>query len=409
MSNKDTRLEAIKRFLANERPVVIYTSLGKSKAWFFKWLARYKQYGVEGLQDQSKAPNFSPNKTAEDIEKLIVNIRKNLAAHSTKETFYAPTGADSIIWELTKLGVSKETIPSIATVNRILNRNGLIKSNAKSIAKFKIPYPTPPTLKPNDVHQLDSVGPRYINGVNGIERFFSLNIVDCFSKVAALRQYEDARNTSIADLLINAVWPILGIPRILQVDNMLSVKGSIKYPRSLGMIIRLCLLFSVEVLFIPVSEPQRNGVVESFNNTFEKIFFRRQVFNSLEHLKQESLIFENYYCHQRPHSRLNIEKHGSKIPFMVHKTIEPRLITSNFTLTDYKVKNKIKIPVSEGKVSFIRWVSKASRIDIFTEKFDVPDNLRYQYVKATILTKDNVLQIWHQDDLVKEYPYYLME
>ena len=74
------------------------------------------------------------------MEQRIVNIRKTLAARSTLETFYAPIGADSISWELNKLGIEADKMPSIATINRILKRNGLIKKSVKTQRKSVIPY-----------------------------------------------------------------------------------------------------------------------------------------------------------------------------------------------------------------------------------------------------------------------------
>ncbi len=407
MNEYDLRLHAIKHYFAGEKPINIYSGLNRSKEWFFKWLKRYQEFGEAGLRDESRRPKNSPNKTEPEIEQLVINVRNSLAAHATKDTFYAPIGADSIYWELMKLGVEK--IPSIPTINRIIKRNGLIQNGSKTYHNHKIPYPSPEINGPNDVHQLDPVGPRYINGSNGVERFFSINLIDCFSKVIVVRQYEDTRNLTIADFLITSVWCKIGLPKILQVDNMLSIKGSNRYPRSPGIVIRLCLLFGVEVLFIPIDEPQRNGTIESFNNTFDKVFFQRQQFDNLNYLKQKSLEFENYYCTKRPHSKLRVSIHGSKIPCEVHFKKEPKLLSANFSINDFKVKGRIKIPLAEGKISFIRWIDKRCKLDIFAEKFPVPENLRYCYVKATILTKEQVLLVWHEDHLVQEIPYALID
>jgi len=407
MTEFELRLQAIMRYLANEKPKNIYTSLKRSKRWFFKWLDRYQKYGETGLRDSSRRPLNSPNKTASDIEQMVINVRKSLTARLTKETFYAPIGADSISWELSNLGLNQ--IPSIPTINRIVKRNGLSQKQNKLGHKHSVPYPVPDMHRPNSLHQLDPVGPRYIKGIDGVEKFYSINLIDCYSRIATLRQYEDARNLSITNFLLNVVWPNIGLPDKLQVDNMLSIKGSNRYPRSPGLVIRLCLLFGVEVLFIPINEPQRNGFIESFNNTFDKVFYQSQKFENLAHLKRESLQFEDYYCTKRPHSRLSKTKHGSKIPSEVHLTYQPRLLSGNFTLNDFKVKGKIKVPLNEGKITFIRWINKSCKLDIFSEKFHLPESMKYCYVTATILTKEKVLQVWYFNDLVQEFPYVLMD
>ncbi len=47
----EDRVIAIKRYLEGEQPSHIYTSLGYSPAWFFKWKLRYEVYGLDGLYD----------------------------------------------------------------------------------------------------------------------------------------------------------------------------------------------------------------------------------------------------------------------------------------------------------------------------------------------------------------------
>ncbi len=39
---QELRKIAIKRYLKGESPKSIYTDLGRSKYWFFKWLKRFK-------------------------------------------------------------------------------------------------------------------------------------------------------------------------------------------------------------------------------------------------------------------------------------------------------------------------------------------------------------------------------
>jgi len=46
----------------------------------------------------------------------------------------------------------------------------------------------------------------------------------------------------------------MGIHCFLQLDNQLSCRGSNRYPRSFGLVIRLCLLLGVEPIFIPLGE-----------------------------------------------------------------------------------------------------------------------------------------------------------
>jgi transposase len=353
MNEIDVRKKAIKKYLDGEKISHICTELNRSKPWFYKWYNRYKQKGEQGLKSKSKRPKHSPNKTPKKIEQLIINIRTRLT-----KTRYAPIGADSIQWELIRLKYPHEDIPSLTTINRIIKRNGLVKTKSEKRQNKEIPYPKPEANNPNEVHQLDIVGPRYIRGSNDIvTQFYSINLIDVYSKMIRVKQYQNTKSNTIIDFLINHVWNTVGIPKIIQIDNMMVFKGSNLYPSSPGILTRLCLTLGIEVLFIPISEPQRNGTIESFNDTFQKIFLNNQKFDSFEQLKKESDIFVDFFCNQRPYSKLSIKKHGSKLPSEVHKSNNIKLIPKGY-MKNFKQQNgKYKIPLADGKISFIRFIN----------------------------------------------------
>lgn len=59
------RITAIDRFKQGEAPNEIYTSLKRSKKWFFKWLKRYRSGDKNWFKDQSRAPRKSPQRISE--------------------------------------------------------------------------------------------------------------------------------------------------------------------------------------------------------------------------------------------------------------------------------------------------------------------------------------------------------
>ena len=135
----------------------------------------------------------------------------------------------------------------------------------------------------------------------------------------------------------------LGIPRILQVDNELSFRGSNRYPRSFGLLIRLCLYLGVEVCFIPEGEPWRNGIIERFNDVYDKLFFRSRKFGGREHLRSELPRFERFHNTQHRYAKL-----GQATPAQVHSRFAPRLLPRTFN------RHRTTLGWRDGKVSFIR-------------------------------------------------------
>jgi len=88
--------------------------------------------------------------------------------------------------------------------------------------------------------------------------------MDLFSHRVYIESQRTKEDKPIAASLMRC-WKALGIPDFLQLDNELSFRCSNKYPRSFGIVIKLCLHFGIQPVFIPVAEPWRNGVIERFN------------------------------------------------------------------------------------------------------------------------------------------------
>jgi putative transposase len=119
---EEIRQQAIHRHLADgESPKSIYTSLKRSKKWFFKWLKRYQTGDTDWFRDQSRAPRRRPAETSQKQKGLIIATRQRLESEP-----YAQIGVAAIKWALTKL---KTPFPSDRTITRILKREGLVKKN----------------------------------------------------------------------------------------------------------------------------------------------------------------------------------------------------------------------------------------------------------------------------------------
>ena len=119
---EELRQTAIQRYLQGEKPKSIYTSLKRTKPWFYKWLRRYKTGEKEWYKNQSRTPLHSPRKISETDEQRIIETRRRLESEK-----FAQVGASAIKWELSKSGF---TFPADRTINRVLKREGLIKKNS---------------------------------------------------------------------------------------------------------------------------------------------------------------------------------------------------------------------------------------------------------------------------------------
>ena len=221
-------------------------------------------------------------------------------------------------------------------------------------------------------------------------------MMDLFSHRVYIESQRTKEDHQVASSLMRC-WKVLGVPDFLQFDNEMSFHGSNKYPRSYGIVLRTCLHFGVQPIFIPVGEPWRNGTIEHFNNTYNKKFFRRQWFQSYAHLKRQSKHFQRF--HNR-HHRYSCLKGKTPNEFTRNADYKPLTLGPNTKLPDLD-------KIAEGNIVLIRFIRSDRKLDIFGEKFQVSKDLIYSYVKAVIVTKIHTLQLYLGEELVKTFDYQL--
>lgn len=282
MGEEQLRELAIQRYNNGETPKLIYTSLNRTKQWFFKWLKRFKSGELDWANELSRKPHHSPKKIDQIMEQAVIEKRQKL-----EQTLYAQIGALNISWHL---GQENTDLPSTATINRVIKRNNLTRKKPRYTPKG-VNYPGLKPLHSNFLHQFDPVGPRYLKSDG---RFYSANIIDAYDRRCNINPMRAKTRKDITDALIRS-WQTLGIPVYLQMDNMLQTQGSHRHPHSFGLVIRLCLYLGIQPVFIPIKEPWRNGIVERFNDDFDKMFFRAQFFKNFLYVCQQAKGFESFH------------------------------------------------------------------------------------------------------------------
>ena len=220
--------------------------------------------------------------------------------------------------------------------------------------------------------------------------------MDIFSHQVYIESQRTKENRQVASSLLRC-WKAIGLPDFLLLDNELSFRGSNKYPRSPGLVIRLCLHHDVQPVFIPISEPWRIGTIEKFNDTYNRKFFRRQWFPSYAALKRQSKNFQRFH---NKHHRYSYLKGKTPLEVIQNDDFKPVTIGANTKLPKLD-----KVP--DGNIILIRFIRSNRMLDIFGEKFKVSKDLIYSYVKAVIVTSISTLQIYLGNELVESFEYNL--
>ena len=106
------RAATVQRYLAGEDPESICASLGRSRRWLYKWLARHIPDDSAWYEDLSRRPLVNPHRTPAEIEKIVEMVRWRLY---NNDLF---CGSQAILWEMEDMNI--QPFPSISTVDRIL-------------------------------------------------------------------------------------------------------------------------------------------------------------------------------------------------------------------------------------------------------------------------------------------------
>ena len=377
----------------------------RSKRWLSKWLKRFKEHGLKGLQDKSRAPRRIWRKTPEHMVKKILSLRAELESHKSRRSTFSGIGAEVIHWELKQRNICK--IPAISTIANILSRHG--KTGRVKIKRNhnNQPYPSIKAERMGDIHQTDIVGPRHLRGPKGVTRFYSFHTLDVAGHTAFTSQFPDKQTISLCRHLVEA-WRSTGVPKISQVDNEMAATGGGRYPYSLSQVIRLHLLLGIHLVFIPQGEPGRNASVESFNGLWQERVLRRHNCPTLTSLRRTSESFLRYYHYKKPHRGLTQKEHGTRFPGILrdHLWKSLRHLPKGFTLKRYIDSNgHLNIPIAKGEVSFIRKIDSHGKIEVNGFPYFIRRKLEGQYVMASIFTHRKRLVVKQENKIIKSFPF----
>lgn len=380
MGEGHIRKEAVDRFVHGESAQSICRLLHCSTRWLRKWVNRYRSGDESWFEGKARVPLHSPTRTSSDVEQRVVEARKRL-----EQSRYTQVGTLAIRYELQRTGIKP---PAARTIDRILHKHGLTRKHQRKYVPKGKDYPGIEADKPHEVHQMDIVGPRFITSDG---RFYSVNAMDVFTGKAAINPRRQRTHLDVVGALLDT-WQRMAIPIYLQMDNQLPFRGSNRHPRSFGLVIRVCLHLHIQPVFIPLSEPWRNGCVEKFQDVFDKLFFRSQRFESFQSMVEESSVFEKFHNENHRYGT----RHG-KTPIEIENTnpSSVRRLAESFELPQ-------KLCIQPGRIHLIRFIRSNGMLDIFGLKFEMPREVIYEYVTATIDTEHEKLTVVHDQEVVYE-------
>jgi transposase InsO family protein len=256
---------------------------GISRKTAYKWLARHRGDPQIPLADRSRRPKRAPRRTSTEIETHVVEVRNRFGWGSRK-----------IRAVLLAQGVA---VPSVPTVNAILQRHGLITSTQR------MEQPPPQFFthsQPNELWQCDHKGPREV----ARQKIYSLTVIDDHSRfLLALHPCLDVTmKTAFA-----ALWSVFGefgLPERILCDNAF---GSLhQVPKTPSWFEAQLIRLGIRPIHGRPYHPQTQGKVERLHGTLEREVWPHVRHDSLEHFAHDVDRWRTeIYNPLRPHEALN--------------------------------------------------------------------------------------------------------
>ncbi len=393
-SEVERRREAI-RLVAERVPVAqVARRVGRSRKWVYKWSKRHRAQGDCGLEDRSRAPALQPARTPDATVTKILETRTIL-----EEQPEASIGGLSILAQLERDGF--DGIPSVATIERILADAGVTRHKRKRDRSKEVKLPLPKVSVPGVWQQADWIQDRYLTG--GI-CYQSIQVADVGSHGITSGQFLDRKMITAVAFLVEQAWPKLSIPQGMSVDNAFVKTTHVNNPFTNW--VKACLYFGVEAIIGPPGRHGWTNYIEAVNNEWQNRTIRAERYASLAELRQGSDRAVTWLNTCRAMHDPDIE--GTRYPAQyIARYADELRWPPDITIGDHlDKKGNLTLPVSDGRITFIRHVTEHNTIKIALTQWPIPATIPIgALVTATITTSSQRLEIRHQGEPVTGFDY----
>jgi transposase InsO family protein len=274
---------------------------GVTRSCAYKWMNRYRQFGLAGLNELSRAPEQSPNRIS---QKLVTELLKLKGKHS----LYGPAKLATMLEER-----HGEHVMAVSTAGEFLARHGLVTKRRSQISAGSIEH---------GPFEVAGAGDSMTSDFKGQFRMgnkiwcFPLTIADPFSRYVFAANALTSTHMAPAKVGFEAVFNEYGIPRQMINDNGTPFCSS----HSLGGLTQLSRWW-IELGIIPIriqpGRPQQNGIHERMHRTL-KDWVGVHPQPNLRAQQRSFNAFLKDFNHVRPHQSL-----GQKTPATAVKPYRP--------------------------------------------------------------------------------------
>jgi putative transposase len=285
----DERLKFVARRLDGEKMASLCREFGISRKTGYKIFNRYKDSGLEGLNDQSRRPYRQGNRLAFQLERTIVAIKRE------RPSWGAPKIREKLARQYPMVKA-----PAKSTVHAVLERHGLVKRRKRRRYKAE-GTALSDTQAPNGLWCADYKGEFRL----GNRRYcYPLTVSDYSSRYLLACEGLESTKAPMAFTVFERVFKEFGLPQAIRTDNGTPFAS----PHALFGLSRLSvwwLRLGIAIERIKPGHPQQNGRHERMHLTLKKEATKPASFNFL----QQQARFDDFvevYNNDRPHEALGM-------------------------------------------------------------------------------------------------------
>jgi len=274
---------------------------GVARSCAYKWVARFEEDGLAGLEERSRRPELSPSRTTQDRIDELVDLKKR----------HPQFGPAKLVAMLERR--HGDHVMAVSTAGEILSRRGLVEKRRRRHSPGRIEHAPFEVAGAGDTMTADFKGEFRLLSRS---LCYPLTVADPVSRYVADIRALPSTHMAPAKQAFERIFREYGIPRQMVTDNGTPFCGSL----SLGGLTQLSRWW-IELGIVPVriqpGWPQQNGIHERMHRTL-KDWIRRHPRLSLQAQQRCFNAFRREFNEVRPHQSL-----GQKTPSTAFRPYRP--------------------------------------------------------------------------------------
>jgi putative transposase len=268
---------------------------GVSRKTGYKWLERYEAGGIEGLRDQSRAPECHPNQVVKEVAEAVLEMRRRYPHWGpAKLRVRLQREAPEVVW------------PAASTIGELLKRGGLTVPRRQRRKATPSESPLSHATTANQVWCADFKG--WFRCGDG-RRCDPLTMTDGSTRFLLRCQALEGMHAGTVRGVMEAAFREYGLPQAMRTDNGEPFAGV-----GLGGLSSLSVWWiklGIRPERIPPGKPQHNGRHERMHRSLKQATARPPACN----LRAQQQVFDQFrleYNWERPHESLDMQTPGDR-------------------------------------------------------------------------------------------------